>query len=108
MASVEYITKRIEGKQKEITKLEKKLERINKAKETNWEVNPYYYTERDISSTEKELEEAQKALARHEAELVTETEKTNSRNVQAIVEFLEGWKNRMREWYGKGLEEYFG
>lgn len=63
MASVEYITKRIEGKKKEIAKLEKKLERINKAAESNWENSPYYYTENDLKWTVKDLEAAKETLA---------------------------------------------
>ena len=54
MATVEFIQKRIEGKEKEISKLEKKLERILKAESTNWEVNPYYYRESDKRWTERD------------------------------------------------------
>ena len=97
MASIEFITKRIEGKQKEISKLEKKLARIIKAQESNWENNPYYYTENDLKWATKDLETAKKALAKYQADLITETEKDNSRDVEAIINFLEGWKNRMRE-----------
>lgn len=99
MASIEYITKRIEGKQKEITKLEKKLARILKAKESDYEENnPYGYSDYDLKWVTKDIEEAKNALTKYEAELATATEKAESRNVAAIVEFLEGWKNRMREY----------
>ena len=60
MASVEYLTKRVEGKKKEIAKLESKLSRIEKAKATNWEVNPYYYHEDDLRWTLKDLETARR------------------------------------------------
>ena len=99
MASVEFIQKRIEGKQKEIDKLEKKLERIHKAEATNWEVNPYYYGERDLRITTRDLEVAKKALAEYEDALVKETEKSNSRNIPAIIEFLDIWKAHMKEFY---------
>ena len=99
MASVEFIQKRIEGKQKEIDKLEKKLERIYKAHATNWEVNPYYYSESDLKWTTRDLEVAKKALAEYEDALVKETEKSNSRNIPAIVEFLDMWKAHMKEFY---------
>ncbi len=108
MASIEYITKRIEGKKAEITKLEKKLARIMKAKESDYEENnPYGYSDYDLKWVTKDIEEAKNGLTKYEAELATATEKAESRNVAAIIEFLEGWKNRMREWYGKGLEEYY-
>lgn len=107
MATIEFINKRIEGKQKEITKLEGKLARILKAQATNWEVNPYYYHESDLKWTTKDLEEARNALAKWESELATATEKANSRNVKAILDFLDGWKAQATEFYRVGLVEYF-
>lgn len=107
MASIEFINKRIQGKKAEIIKLEKKLERIMKAQASNWTDNPYFYSERDIKWTTRDIEEARQALAKYEAELIVETEKGASRNVKAIVDFLEGWKNRVREYYRIGLEEYY-
>ena len=107
MATIEFITKRIEGKKKEIAKLESKMQRILKAESTNWEVNPYYYHEDDKRWTMKDLETAKAALAKYEADLVTETEKESSRNVPAILEFLEGWKKRVTEYYCEGLTEYY-
>ena len=107
MASIEFITKRIDGKQKEIKKLEGKLARIEKAKASNWENNPYYYNEDDLRWTLKDLETAREALAKYEAELATATEKANSRNVKAILDFLESWKEHATEFYRHGLVEYF-
>lgn len=106
MASIEFIQKRIEGKEKEIVKLTKKMERIRKAEATGWEINPYYYGERDIRITARELEDAQKALDSYKAQMAAETEKANSRNIPAIVEFLEGWKQRVTEYYHQEFEEY--
>lgn len=107
MASIEFITKRIEGKEKELDKLNKKMERIRKAEATNWEVNPYYYSEYDIRVTTRDIEDAQKALDKYKAQLVTETEKSNSRNVEVILTFLENWKARVRWHYTAGLTEYY-
>lgn len=114
MASIEYITKRIEGKQKEITKLEGKLARIEKAKASNWENNPYYYGEDDLRWTLKDLTIAREALAKYEAQLNAENEKAASRNVTAIIEFLENWKVKVMEYYTErfarylvALEEYY-
>lgn len=106
MASMEFIQKRIEGKEKEIVKLTKKMERIRKAEATGWEVNPYYYGERDIRITTRELEDAQKALDSYKAQMAAETEKANSRNIPAIVEFLEMWQSRVRESYIEALPRY--
>jgi len=104
MASIEFIEKRIEGKQKEITKLQNKLERIGKAEATGWKVNPYYYGESDKRYTLNELALAQKALEGYQAQLQEANHKAASRNVPAILEFLERWKKGMFEFYDKGLK----
>lgn len=106
MAGIEFIQKRIEGKEKEIAKLEKKMERIRKAEATNWEVNPYYYGERDIRITTKELEAAKIALDNYQSQLSAEVEKANSRNIPAILEFLDMWKTRVTEYYHSEFEKY--
>lgn len=107
MASIEFITKRIEGKEKEIDKLNKKLERIRKAEATGWTVNPYYYHESDLKYTIRDIEVAQKALEDYKAQLIAENEKANSRNVPAIVDFLNGWKIRVTSHFTNGLMEYY-
>ena len=107
MASVDFITKRIEGKEKELDKLNKKLARIRKAEATGWTVNPYYYHESDLKYTLRDIELAQKALDDYKAQLIAETEKANSRNVPAIVEFLNGWKARVTGQFLNGLSDYY-
>lgn len=106
MASIEYITKRIEGKEKEIAKLESKLARIEKAKASGWENNPYSYSEYDLRYCTKDLEAARKALDEYKAKLVAETEKANSRDVKAIIEFIELWKENCRRYYRDTLAKY--
>lgn len=106
MASIEFITKRIEGKQKEITKLESKLARILKAQASGWENNPYYYGESDLKWTTRDLETARVALAEYQKQLTAETEKANSRNVPAIIEFLENWKAHVTEYYHRQFETF--
>lgn len=106
MASIEFIQKRIEGKEKEIEKLNKKLDRINAAKATNWEKNPYWYSERDLTSTEKELAAAQKALEDYRDSLQSAEEKANSRNITAIIKFLNDWKVRVMQNYKESFEIY--
>lgn len=106
MASIEFIQKRIAGKEKEIEKLIKKLERINNAKATGWEVNPYYYDERDLKYTLRDIEEAQASLEKYKAELKAETEKAASRNVPIIIEFLNRWKENNRRFYKRQFAAY--
>ena len=97
MATMEFIQKRISGKEKEIDKLTKKLARIKKAEAGGWEKdNPYLYSESDLRWCLKDLEAAREALAKYQSELQTASEKAASRNVTVILEFLEGWKERSR------------
>ncbi len=98
MATVEFIQKRINGKLKEIATLEKKIERIEKAKATNWEKNPYYYSERDLTSALKYKQAAENALADYQKQLEEANNKAASRNVPAITEFLNQWEVRVTEW----------
>lgn len=107
MATVEFIQKRIEGKEKEITKLEKKLERILKAESTNWEVNPYYYSESDKRWTERDLNNAKDSLEDYKKQLEVLIQKNASRNVPAILDFLKIWKEKVIARYTEGLDEYF-
>lgn len=106
MASIEFIQKRIAGKEKEIAKLEAKIERINKAKETNWEVNPYYYGESDLRYATNDLEIAKKTLESYRNDLIKATEKSESRNVQIIIDFLEAWKARNKDHYERMFPKF--
>ena len=106
MASIEFITKRIAGKEKEIAKLNRKLERINKAAASGYENNPYFYTEDDLRWTKKDLEAAEAALADYIEQLERATEKANSRNVKVILDFLEAWKKNCKEWYREQFKRY--
>lgn len=107
MATVEYLEKRIAGKEKEIATLNKKLDRIYKAQESNWEKNPYFYTEADIKYTLRDIEQAEAALQDYKNQLAAEQEKAGSRDVQVILDFLQDWKDRVFEFYSEGLEKYF-
>lgn len=107
MATVEFIKKRITGKENEIAKLEKKLERIHQAEATNWEKNPYYYSERDINYTVKEIEATKKQLEAYQIQLQAAEEKNASRDVKPILDFLADWKHRAFEYYRAGLAEYY-
>ena len=108
MATVEFIEKRIAGKQKELDKLTKKLERIRKVEAQGWEdPNPYYYHESDLKWTLKDIEEAQKALDGYKAQLAAEQEKAGSRNVPVIIEFLNNWRERVLEFHLEKFKEYY-
>lgn len=107
MASIEFLQNRIKGAELNLEKLNKKLERIRKVEAQNWEdPNPYYYSEYDLKSTLKEIEQAQKSLESYKSKLQAETEKANSRNVQPILDFLEYWKCEVRRWYDAQLVKY--
>ena len=108
MATAEFIQKRIVGKEKELEKLNKKLERIRRVKAQNWEdPNPYYYHESDLKYTLRDIAEAQKALEKYKAQLAAEQEKAASRNVPVIVEFLNNWRDRVLEFHLEKFKEYY-
>lgn len=108
MASIAFIQKRIAGKEKELDKLNKKLERIRKVEAQNWEdPNPYYYGPRDLKYTLRDIEKAHKALDDYKGQLAAEEEKAQSRNVPAILEFLEAWKARVFNYYDNDLRDAF-
>lgn len=107
MASVEFLQRRVDSKKAEIEKLRKKLDRIRKAEASGWETNPYSYSEFDLKWTIKDLEVAEAALEGYEFKLSEEVEKAASRNVAIILQFLETWKKRCREYFEEGIRRYF-
>ena len=121
MASIEFLKERISKAEDKIAKkqgtIAKKQGWIEKRKanfanlttenERYWATCEINNLEDDIIRLEKEIKEAQTALDGYKAQLATEAEKANSRNVPAIIEFLEAWKERATEFYRKGLTEYF-
>ena len=107
MASIEFIEKRLDGKKKELEKLEKKLSRILKAEESNYEKdNPYYYSDYDKKSTLKEINVCKNDIIKYEEQLTSEIEKSNSRNIPAILDFLAKWKERVYTFYEKDILHY--
>lgn len=96
---MDFIQKRIDGKQKEIDKLNAKIQRIEAAKATNWEKNPYYYSDRDLASTQKEIDRAVKSLEDYKMDMQKEIEKAKSRNVPVITDFLNDWEKRSVEYF---------
>lgn len=108
MASVDFIQKRIAGKEKELDKLTKKLERIRKVEAQNWEdPNPYFYHESDLRSTIRDIDEVTLAIESYKKQLIAEQEKAASRNVPAIAEFLNQWRDRVIEFYSENFKEYY-
>lgn len=107
MATMEFIRSRISGKEKEIDKLTKKLARIKKAEAGGWEKdNPYLYSESDLRNYLRDLDAAREALAKYQGQLKAADEKAASRNVAVILEFLEGWKERSRQFYADSFTRY--
>ena len=104
--SIETLNKRIENCKLNIEKLEKKLTRILKAEESNYELNnPYYYNGYDKKHTLKEIEEAKANLIKYESQLQQAQEKASSRNVQVIIDFLQAWKNKVYNLYERAIIE---
>ena len=86
---IETLKDRIESFKNKLKKLEKKLDHILKAEQSNYqENNPYYYNDYDKRVTLREIEDIKMSIEKYEAQLTVEVEKANSRNVQIIVDFL--------------------
>ena len=107
MASIEFIQSRIDGAEKKVDSLKKKIERIKKAEASGWENNPYYYDENDLKYALRDLENAEKSVEDYKAKLSSEIEKDASRDVPAILEFLDKWKKRVIDIYSDVICEYF-
>lgn len=107
MATTEFIQKRVEGKEKELEKLNKKLERILKAEKSGWKDNPYYYDESDKRSTIKSIDRVTKELIEYKSQLEIATQKDNSRDVKVIIDFLNEWKSNVFEFVDSIIKQYF-
>lgn len=104
MASIEFLTKRIESTEAKVEKLTKKMERIKVALAGG--KNPYSYGEYDFKVTNRELGDALNALENYKAQLEKEQEKAESRNIKAIIDFLENWKAKVIEYYHESLPKF--
>ena len=118
MASIEFLTERIEGAKAKIEKkqntIEKKLKLIDKKyamiektedeQERRWIEFDIKYLNQDIERGRKEIAELRESLDKYIAQKNTVLEKAASRNVKAIIDFLENWKRRMFNYYNMGLE----
>lgn len=105
MANIETLKTRVENTTKKITKLEQKLERINEA--LNGGKNPYYYEERDLRITTRELETTKEALKKYEEQLAIEINKENAPKIKVLVDFLETWKEKARTFYRNECLAYY-
>lgn len=101
------LVKKIEGKQRIVESLNQKRVRIEAAKATNWEKNPYWYDEHDLIMVDEELKVAEQLLAKLKADLLEYDEKANSRNIPQIVEFLNQWKESCYAYYMDAITNYF-
>lgn len=107
MATIDFITKRIEGKEKELEKLNGKLKRISIAAESDFRANnPYGYRMSDLTRVTREIETCQTNLTKYKTELDELNVKAASRNIPAITEFLDQWLQRNTNFYMKRKVKY--
>ena len=108
MASLEFLNNRLNGAKDKLLKLEKKLDRILKAEESNYQDNnPYYYSDYDKKYCLRDIEECKSSIEKYSQQITCEMEKSNSRNVPAILEFLNQWKERVYHYYEDDLSKYY-
>ena len=101
---IETIKSRIESFKNKLVKLENKLSRILKAEQSNYqENNPYYYSDYDKRVTLREISDCKAQIEKYQSDLVTAVEKSNSRNVQIIIDFLQDWRETVYREYEKDM-----
>lgn len=99
------IQERIKSKENAIEKLKVKLERINTALATG--KNPYYYEEYDRNRCIKDIESAKQDLVALRDKEQLQAEKAASRNVPAITEFLNKWRDMANKYYLAIIDDYY-
>lgn len=118
MASIEFLKERISKAEEKISKKEntitKKTALIEKKQtameaqtdesERRWISYDIDHLTDDIERLRKEIAETRISLDGYRNQYAAELEKAASRNVTAIVNFLENWKRRMFNYYNLGLE----
>lgn len=120
MANIEIIKERVSNAEAKIAKknatiekkvalIAKKNTQIAKMEDGNEKRWAEYDVERlndDVERLNDEISEIETSLSGYRAKLAAEMEKAASRNVPAIIEFLEGWKKRVTEWYVENFPAY--
>ena len=78
-------------------------EKQNKA---SWLASDIETLEDDLGRLHKEVAELQKKLEGYKQELQVIIEKENSRNIQVIIDFLEWWKQEVKDFYQGKTEDW--
>ena len=105
----ETLINRIASKEKLIEKLNKRIATINDKIDiflkNGGDTDSYNYKwlQMDLRSETKELTSEINLLEKYRAELALQEKKEASRNVEAIMNFLEMWKEDCINWF---LEQY--
>ena len=104
-------TDKIAKKESTVSKKTALIEKKTNLLETLTDKNEIFWTEcdirhlgEDIDRLQKEIRETRVALDGYREQYAAELEKAASRNVPAIVNFLENWKRRVFSYYDMGLE----
>lgn len=105
----ETLINRIASKEKSIEKLNKRIATINDKIDTflknggDTDSHNYKWLQMDLRGETKELTSETNLLEKYRAELALQEKKEASRNVEAIMNFLEMWKEDCINWF---LEQY--
>ena len=74
--------------------------------EVFWTICDIETIDYDIARAGRDITDKQKSLDEYKAQFTTEVEKANSRNIPAILEFLDMWKARVTEYYHKEFPKF--
>lgn len=95
----------VESALKNLNKAEQRVKRIEEAIATG--KNQYGYNEYDRKRAANELKEAHERLDKWTKKMNAEAAKAASRNIFAIIEFLENWKSKVTEHYTSRFTSYY-
>lgn len=104
----ETITKKQNTIEKKVALITKKQNMMTKvdSHEEDWLEFDIENLQEDITRLQKEIAEKQKSLEDYKEQLNKKIEKENSRNVKVILDFLEMWKGKVKDFYEESLPKW--
>lgn len=92
--------------QKTIANKKAKIAKTTDKYEIEWLEYDIENAQEGISNAEKEIEETTKKLNEYKEALKEEEEKANSRNIQVIIDFLNNWKENVKNFYIASVDRW--
>lgn len=107
MANKLVLQKKIDSKTAKIEKANQKLNRLQGKLEGAVDAWDKEHLQYEISSLIRSLKVLEAEVEEYQKQLNAELEKDSKRNIKVLIEFLDGWKKRVRESYYDGIKDYY-